>query len=655
MRRLSHNQRGGERGAVLILVALLLSTLVLVVALVIDFSFARNTRQHSKGTTDATATAGLQSLVVEGVPKPWRGACAALAYLRANEPDRTLTIEYLDGNTSPVSGDPCASALNQDCIAGTPSSWAWIRASDGDFVVDIRTGYVTPDPAFPEDQDVHAGDDGISIRGGCDQIAVIAADRDDVYFGGIAGATGYDSAIRTVGRVSISAINEGVPAFLMLERTACGVLSHSVGTGGGLGIIVEAASATEPGIIHLDSSGSTSCNDTETENGYTLYGTTIGSSPGIQARPAGSTPGIISLRSLTEGYTTNAWATTSGVSPAGGPGGLVSRLPVDEKYNPLANPTIANIHSAASADANRTAAPSGYTTITTCTNHVPTAAEAAATLVFINCPGGYQAGNATFAAARDVIVNGPLQVPNNARLYFPSAQRIVVGGTSTRGLEVNGGGILGINSQSPIDDNDVALRAACTGREGPAWPNTTRLVIFGGSASGAGEGGLNVSGRAALCQTFVYLAGPKSSPSYIAQQIADGTVDATCVAETPCPRTTGNTATNASFIVSGFLRWSAPNQLITQPPEGSVGVEDLSLWTETAKTSEVKSGGLLEARGVHFVPNARVEMRSPAVAAPQDAQFIARSLKLFQGTLRMQPTPGNNVEIKILTGLQLVR
>lgn len=656
----SHRSRAhGDGGAVLVLTALLLTALVVIVALVIDLGFVRNTRQSSKATTDAAAAAGLQSLAPDAVPKPWSGVCAALDYLRDNESDRSFTIEHFDGSLTPVTGTPCTTLLDQVCVPNDPTSWAWIRASDGDYIVDIRSGYVTPDSSFPEDAGAYATDNGEPAKGGCDQLAVIIADRDDVYFGGVAGAAGYDTAIRTVGRVEISSSNEGVPAFLMLERTRCTVLSHSVGDGGGQGIIVEAASSTEPGIIHLDSSGSQDCTNNENEGGYTVYGTTISGVAGIQVRSAGTPsdpiPGILSLRALSAGNTSNAWSTPSGVTPPGSPGGLVSRKPVDDRYNPSTGRTISDILSTARSDASLSAAPVGYTLVSTCNNHDPTPEQQAATHVFIDCPGGYSPNDAAFTNAQEIIVNGPVHVANNKRLHFPAAERIVIGGTGTRGLEVSGGGILGVNSVTPFSaDSDAATSEACTGREGSAWTNTTRMVVFGGSGSGAGEGGLNVGGRAALCQTFVLLAGPKTSTYTIPQQVDDGTGDATCLPETPCP-TDASAATDAALIVSGFLRWSAPNQRTTAPVEGAVGIEDLSLWAETSKKSEVKSGGVLEARGVHFLPNSRLEMRSPAIAEPQDAQFIARSLKLFAGTLRMKPTPANNVQIDILTGLSLVR
>ena len=56
----------------------------------------------------------------------------------------------------------------------------------------------------------------------------------------------------------------------------------------------------------------------------------------------------------------------------------------------------------------------------------------------------------------------------------------------------------------PPDPSRLAL-----GREGPGWAQTTELVIFGGRRSGGARGCPDVTGGGALCQTFVYLAGPK--------------------------------------------------------------------------------------------------------------------------------------------------
>lgn len=648
--RPSMARRGkGDDGVALILFAMLLVGILLLVALVIDMSDLRNSRQDNKLITDVAAAAGAQSLGPDGVAKPWRGACAALTFLKANQPSLVFNVTYRDGAGTPVSGSPCTDRLAQFCQASTPTSWAWIRATAGSVVADIKTGYVTPDPAFAEDTAAYAGDNGLASAGGCDQLAVIMSQQDAALFGGVAGRSSYSSTGRSVARVAVGTEGEGAPAFLMLERKSCDVLSQAVGAGGGEGIIVEPASATEPGIIHLDTSATGPSCSGGGASAYGLYSGTIGSNPGVIAKPAGATIGIISLRAL-DTNPGQAWATASGVSPTPTRGKLISRKSIDDKYNPESPyaPTIANIHAAAYADAIRTVAPAGYTTVSTCSGDM----TLANTLIFVNCPGGFTPGSVTFSAATHVIFNGPVEVKGGKSLFMPAARRIVVGGNTTRGLEVANNGRIGVNSAS-FADTAAGVSSACDGREGPAWTQTTQMTIFGGS----GNVGLGVTGRGALCQTFVYLAGPKvaGNATYTRQAITDGSYDSTCTAAKPCPKLTSNSAVDAGFNVAGFLKWSAPNQLTTQPVYGAVGVEDLALWTETASLSEVKAGGVLASRGVFFLPNGRAEMRSPASATPQDAQFIAQSLRLLQGTMQMQPSPANAVQIPVLKSVGMVR
>jgi hypothetical protein len=624
-----------------------------VVAIVLDYSNLRNTRQDNKLVADVVATAGVQALAPDAIPRPWRGVCSALAYLRANKPDLTLTVTYRDGAANPIAGTPCTSLATQVCEPNMPATWAWIHVVSDAFVGDIRSGYVTPDATFAEDAAAYSGDDGVPAQGGCDQLAVIIDNHDEPLFGGIVGASGYASTSRTVGRVRITMEGEGVPAFLMLERTACDALSEQVGSGE-LGIVVDAASPTDPGIIHVDSSGSPSagCDGNNNPGGWAVYSSGTGG-PKIVAMPAANgTAGIIAIHALQVGSPPTAYggSTAAGLSPPPGPARVVSRKPVDEKYNPASAPTISNLHAAAYIDATRSSAPDGTWRTLGCGDNNGTFTEVK---IFVGCPGGYSPNNATFSNAQQVIFNGPVAVGNNKSLFMPGARRIVVGGTTSGGLTVAGGGRLGINSASFAAD-DGATSTACNGREGPAWTQTTELVIFGGRATGGDQGALNVTGRGALCQTFAYLAGQKIAANavYTPQQTTDGVYDPSCLLAKPCAKVNNN---SAHLVVAGLLRWSAPNQLTSQPVSGAVGIEDLALWSETSTLSEVRAGGNLQARGVYFLPNDRVEMRSPASATPQDAQFIARSLQLMQGELRMRPTPRNAVQIPVLGGVGLVR
>ena len=649
----------GEDGVTLILFALALVAIMFVVAIVIDYGHVRNSRQDNKLIADVVATAGLQDLAPDAVAKPWRGVCSAFAYLEANRPDLSFTVEYKDGAGNAIGGNPCSSLLNQECTPNVTTTWAWIHAVDEEFTFDIKSGYVTPDADFPEDAAEYSGDNGVAANGGCDQIAVISGRTDSAFFGGIGEVNSYDSVSRSVGRVRIDIVSEGVPAFLMLERRACDTLSEQVGSGE-LGIIVDPATASDPGIIHVDSSGdpTSGCNGNNNPGGWAVYSSGTGGAKIVANPSTDGQPGIIAIHALQVGMPPNTYAgsTVAGLSPAPIPGNVVSRKPVDEKYNPASAPTISNIHAAAYTDANRTTAPDGtWATISgggQCNGGTSTA-----TKVFVNCPTGYSAGApSTFANATDLIFTGPVSVANNRQLYLPAARRIVVGGTTSGGLSVAGGGQLGINSVSPFANTTAGAAGACNGREGPGWAQTTQVTIFGGAATGSNQGGLSIGGLAALCQTSVYLAGPKTNATYAHAEVTNGTYDPTCLAAKPCASTTGRADSDAFlFVGGGLLQWSAPNQLTAQPTPGNVGVEDLALWTESAKLSEVKSGGDVRSTGVFFLPNARLEMRSPASATPRDAQFISRTLQLLQGVLRMKPTPGNAVQIPVLGGIGIVR
>lgn len=682
-------RRPGDRGFVTVLFALCVVAVVLITALVIDQSFVRNTRQDSKRVTDATTAAAMQSLATsDGKIYPWAGACAGLAYLRANSPGTTYTIQYMDGNGTALTTSPCTTALDQRCLANTKTTWAWVRAIAGDRVVEIRAGYEIPDPSFAEDASIYAGDVGNPVQGNCDHVATISANVDAVFFGGIAGATPYATAIRSVGRAELDGTNKTPPAFLMLERTECDVLNQQVGSG--QGIAVQAASATQPGRIHVDSSATASSCSGNAAGGFAAYSATLGSGqnqfPGLRIYGTATNPGQMTIRALdpSVGNVARAWSTSAGVCTSYVPatntcletnpqiGPVVGRAPVDDKYNPTpaSGPSfMQNWHATAVVDARRTAAPPNsatatWRTVNTCSNHTTNADDAAATHVFVNCPDGYSPTSANYAAAREVIFNGPINLSGTLRM--PVATRVIVGGTTSGGITTSGGSVLTINTA--VTPTVADYSNACAATDGP--PNVTTpggtdtnrriatLTVFGGSS-----GALVIGGVAAFCQTSVYLAGPKEvgnppvATSYQRLSTTSTAVDPTC-AQNPCPLTSA--LPDAGFrILSGGgpnssrVRWSAPNRMIDQPGVGAAGTEDLALWAESADGMAVF--GELDVNGVVYLPNGEARMQSPSSFTPRDAQFIARKLKLLQGALLMAPSPGNTVLVDSLKGVGLVR
>lgn len=674
-----------DRGATLVIVSLLLATLLVIVALVIDLSFVRNTRQDSKSTADAVAAAGVQSLATadDVVPRPWRAACAALAYLKANEPGRAFALTFMDGDGGElvdVDGVPIGEAvcttdvyLEGLCVPGDESSWAWVRAVDGDTVVDVKAGYETPDDAFPEDHDTYATDDGDLTRGGCDQIATIVSELDEARFGGIAGATDWATAVRSVGRITIGEEGDAVPAFLMLERRSCGVLEQRVGSGDG--IIVNAV-GTDPGIIHIDSSGQDAGCGGSAAGNFTVFSGTLGSAPNkfagiriLSATPG--IPGILSLRAhqfnadrASDDY--HGYSTTDGVSATPRAGGVVSRTRVDEKYNPSpepsATPPVKTVAYRHRTDALLLGQTTGFDTIISgdqCNDHSDVAVTGAS--VRIDCS-NYSPSAVVLTEAQTVVFTGQVQVANGASLFMPVAERVVVRGSNSGGIFVTGTGRLGINSSvfdgyvsassTPVDADPPPVDRACNGREGPAASRTATLTVFGGAVTGSTPGALNLGGFTAMCQTSAYLAGPLTA-DHVRQASLDTSLDPTCEEPTPCPA--DGALPGAGLAVRGYVKWSAPNQLTVPPEDGLAGVEDLALWSESSTPVSFGNSGILDSRGVFFLPNARVQVRAPTSLLPVDAQFISRSLELLQGTLNMQPDPANSTPFDVLESVQLVR
>src|SRR4029079_505124 len=156
--------------------------------LVIDFGLARSDKIANKGYADAAAAAGVRRLDGgDRTFKPFRGTCQALAYLKVNDPQlASMGGTWSYGNGSSVGGDPCVagSALqNASCTANTTSTWASYHGTLGDTSVDIKSGYTTPDPAFDA---TGSGDNGVSVNGGCDQLAVIVQQSRTPGFGSLA-------------------------------------------------------------------------------------------------------------------------------------------------------------------------------------------------------------------------------------------------------------------------------------------------------------------------------------------------------------------------------------------------------------------------------------------------------------------------------------
>jgi hypothetical protein len=160
---LARETPANDNGAVAVLAALSMLTLLLIAGMVLDFGLARADRTTNKASADAAVLAGVRDLTgTDFERKPWRGVCSAIAYLRANGPQLdlpdTASGTYTNGNDATVSA-PCTPGSplqEQTCSPADHSTWArWSgRVAASRCRSSPDTSYPPPpgDPFYETDQ-----------------------------------------------------------------------------------------------------------------------------------------------------------------------------------------------------------------------------------------------------------------------------------------------------------------------------------------------------------------------------------------------------------------------------------------------------------------------------------------------------------------------
>jgi hypothetical protein len=672
----SAGRRRRERGVVLVVVALTMVAVLITAALVLDLGLVRQNRQADKSATDFAAAAGIRALETPaGVPQPWKGVCTARDYLVANNRELAgMTGTYTNGDgTATYTTDPCAStgvAPYTTLCTDHASSWAVFRGSvDGGRVqVTIASGYrLGTDPRFPEDSNAsYASDTGRAALGGCDQLAVIVEEGEAALFGGAAGATGYDSVVRSVARLELGTLGDATAALLLLERNDCRALS--IGGTSGAKVIIE-GSGDNPGIIHTDSLGNGSdCAPADPQNGNILQVDGNPPDPRIVVRraslPVGDeAAGMLSMVALSGATGANPadaaspWpaevcaqrtatdcATTAPITGSGPTGAdLIGRGHLDRRYR---QPIIGLRDEAQTRFAwnDPTDLPAGWTAVA-CNDPGPfTAAR-----IWVDCAGGeFDGNNKTFAASvDDIVINGYVVVDGGgSTLRFTSPDTLYIRGHgSNDAVSLTGtGNNIFVNDGGLTDGDGDGF--VCDERFASAPSARTELVV--GSGPILGEGG---SGKVLrLCQTVVFMMDDSGSPACPVP-----TVDGVAPYDNGCRgrlRVAGNNK----------LDWSAPNaNNVTSPTRAQLDeFEDLAFWSETqgsAGISSIEGGGGVRLSGIFFTPNADpFRVGGNGAYDIEDAQFITRKLEVAgNGTLLMRPDPQNALQVPVFGGFTLVR
>lgn len=665
-----------EQGAVAIVVALSTVALVVVAAMVLDFGAARLDRQSNKAAADAAVTAGMRGLDQDnGQIFSYRGACAALAYLKANEPKLSSWTEPACSNAADL-----AKVCNPDPVTGS-STWAhftWPSANG--FHVEIQAPYDLATSGFPEEsKPALAADKGDPLLKGCDQIAVTVTQTRKPGLGSLATPSSLVTRIRSVGRVAVGPGNQA-PALLLLERQRCQVLKLAAGgPGADSHIYVHGAAAymakrldgtpgmvNQPGSIHADTNAS------DCPSGQYAPPVFLGkATDGIvaYAAPDLSVPGIItSVAGLTFPATTvrDSLINVYGSTLASGSGGqteptgraIVTRKLVDERY--LGGVTAAvtgariGIFDPSTGVTATNAASKGYIRVNDCDPSAALLTGLGVTplsKVYVDCTGNPGFKGTAPIVAQEVIFNG--QIASSANVSVPYAQRVYVFGTgadaidASTGFSMNTAGNLAANPSYPTGPLNICKSTT----------NASKAMLF------VNDGGIKATGGLLqLCNTTVIML--NGQPNACLPTV--GTV----APPTSSPCSSG--AGNGRFKIAGTATqdWTAPNQyddmsLMTDSQkkaawEDTNGLEDLALWSESYGTSsdwQMSGGGLMHTVGVFMTPNAApFVVKGDGTQTLNNAQYIATSFELTGGaTLNMTVDPNNAIPLPALNPFTLVR
>lgn len=672
-----------DRGAVLVLFALVLVALIAVAAIVVDLGMARETRREAQSDADLSALAAGWYLAGNAsasyAPNP-RAACeAALNSVVTNVND------WPSGASLPC--DPSLPATSASCTATTTPITVTSTGSDP-YVLTVSWPVPDGEISRAEFSAAQGVDDGVP----CERMSVQLQRKDPTFFAGVLGRDGETIRARAVVRVNPQEGAEGVPALLMTERTRCGTLQTSGGGNVVAGVHVLASGPqgqppTQFGFVHSDSQGSggtSPCTSNNNAGGHTVYGTALPSGGGPSIRVDGvpasgdtpAQPGRIALYSLAAGgrpgadfdpactwiaEDDNSGCAGSGLSvdPIGG--GVISRRPADEKYG-------SRIDSLYETARGRAFLNSGsYAFISGGDCSPPDGASYGGNL-YVDCPNGFDVANnrtVTFTGA-NVAFRGTVSVAGT--LLMPNARSVSIAGCGGGNNECSS---LSVSGTLIVNGEQTATSCLVDRPIRDADGRFTSLAVFGGAFA------IDSNARVKLCQTSVFLmygsganvggAPAAPPPSFARVELSSGAPN--CSESRPCPALTAANLPagfggRAPLITMGNAQavdWIAPNQGAGGPSDASP-YEDLALWTEaigTTSSTRCSTSGQSASivAGVFFHPNCDFTFTGQGDNSNEfNAQFFGRTLDVSgQGILRLRPNPEDSILVPLAGIARLIR
>ncbi len=619
------------------MVAMSLTALLVVAAMVLDFGLVRMDRQINKAAADSASISGVQVMVDSGNDKvyPFRGACGALRFLRANHAQLgSLSGSWTKGDGSAIASvDPCASSAPEqtlECVANSSVTWARFHGTVGDFEVDIHGGY--KDMTGYTDEAHVSGDP--SQKGGCDQVAVMIKQVREPGLGSLATSGQLGTDLRSVGRINPPGPPEDPIALLLLEQHNCLVLDIE---GTNAKILVKAVGNT-PGRIHSDSMG----DGTDCSTGSQIMNGDF--ADGIIAEESPVRPGAITLYALSGVLGANplkAYDDPPDVISEGQvgdkpiPGRLQTRRIPDSMYRLGVINKISGAYGAKYWWSKTVDPAAGEMEVTDCSTAgaVTAAMKNHTGTLFFNCSESVKYGAAMEFKASRVVINTGVKLASGD-LSFPNAKEVYVRGKASplTGLDIGG---------NKFQMNHAGMPTACADGN---QPGRSALMVVG-------YGGISATNNSLLqlCNTAVILMG-------------DGPVGTGCVPGTDGTAPVGPPTACVDAVVNaqgGTIEWTAPDEVDAGPESRWYSsLEDLALWTEAPSNSHgVGGGSYMHLAGVFMLPNADYfKVTGGGSQNVRNSQYIARRfLAAGNGTLEMAPNPDDSVKTASPPTFSLVR
>jgi Flp pilus assembly protein TadG len=689
-----------ERGAFIVIWALVIVALLVMVAIVIDLGALRQDRRLDRLASDAGAAAGARGLANDAAS---RMAACATAW------DFTVRNLGYDAASNPSSCPSGWTSPTNDCnpldLAGTTK--INVTKAVGDYVITIVNPVLTTDTLMNADspggditQETTSDFNGTP----CLRLGVRILSTRHNAFGGIIGSRTSTADVHSVGLRTQSI--HTVPANLViLEPFGCPALQAG-GTGS---IEISNSTTATPGGIAVLSEGKAGDNTKPgacTTTGYTLDVGTGSNNSHITVTaasgPSGD-PGQIALNAMTGATCAQPACDPTQYSSATGyypypnppdPDAHVDRTLVDYKYNcittsnytgggravPASNYTTAYRYRSVYTQFQQATDPViGPCTQTQSADYVnklvravdPDFTQTTSTLVtyptstYITVPtSGGGSGNCDYSG-----VAGWPNVTGNVKFNCdPTNDTFNVNGNAwfAYGSKPYGGGDATINGNAVFDTN-VSISTGDRLIVNGSAMFSGNVSVTGGTFSilGAPSGTLCTPSSMWLSDATCFARSQAGAFSLAYFRSSDAT--ARTVTMNGGTITLGNTLVfgtkNVQFSLSGggSIIWNAPGTALSGSPLPGGPFTSLAMWSDWESSGSsgswmtLKGGGTLQFKGVYFAPRAWWDIGGTSDVTPQFAQFWA-SVFTNNGTPTFKMTPDDSfIPVPIGAGSRLIR